>query len=177
MSEGSLKWTRVPEDKTCSNPQCQKTLQTGTFAYYNEETQQAICYSCGAKRGMMPKDRADKLMRAKELVEDIKALTEHRKTLENRCHELEQKINIYRLAEDHSRIQQEADKLIAEQQQFFQAGGTEKEKKALEALTKTIDKATEVMTEIEKRIESNYVLFRKDEKKRKKLLAPDEPVE
>src|SRR5271157_1429730 len=99
MPSEAVKLVRVPVNTHCADPACKKNLPFGSWAYWSEDAQLAICPDCGTKRGWSTKERADEIIKKLELQEDIKALKDQRKIEADALLLLKQEIDLHRFGE------------------------------------------------------------------------------
>jgi hypothetical protein len=166
MPEELVKLIRCPIDTNCS--ECRKDLNFGVWAYFNAETNEAICVQCGTKKGWSSKDRVKNIIKAMELELDIKALRGMKKVETNALLLLRKEVKLYRLGERDLELEQQILKLMGTVQDYFKECGTSKEKEALDRVFEVIRETQTLQKEVREQVQSRTFLMQRQRKKLKK---------
>lgn len=167
MPEEAIKLVRSPIDTHCGDPECKKPLAFGAWAYFNPDSQEAICPECGVKRGWSSKQRVLQLITALELREDVRALRKERKCEADALFLLKKTVNLHRLGERDLELEQQILKLMATVQDYLSHCGIAQEKEALQKVFATIQETQELQRELREVLHNRLFLFEKEETKLK----------
>ncbi len=167
---------RVPIDVACTD--CGKKLPFGAWAYFNADSEQAICVECAARRGWASKDRVKDIIIKLELQEDIKALKKERQVWANALHLLKEQTDLHRLGERIIDLEKQATNLMGKVQSYFQKCAGPEEKKILQQVCEELREVSELQKEIREHLESRlFLLERKERKQKRKAPLMEETAE
>jgi hypothetical protein len=168
----AVKLMRSPINTHCANEECKKDLPFGSWIYYCEETEDALCPECSVKRGWTPKDRVLLAIAKLELKEDIKALKQEKSVYADSLLMLKQQIDIYRLGEREVQLGAEISKLMKTVEDYLKTCGTTSEKEGFKKVFDAILACKDLQKEIREQIESHLFILRP--KKRSEYQIPEE---
>lgn len=167
MPKDEVKLVRLPVNATCADPGCKKSLPFGTWAFYHDDSETALCVDCAVKRGWSSKDRVNELMKKLELVEDIKALRKQRKVEADALIMIREQVNLHRLGERDADLEKQIETLIATVKDYFQKCATSEEKKALEQVERALRETYDLQKEVREQVQKRLFLIERTEQKRK----------
>ncbi len=157
---------RVPVDVECTD--CGKKLPFASWAYFNADSEQAICVECAAQRGWASKDRVKDLIAKLELQEDIKALKKERSVWANALLLLKEQTDLHRLGERIIELEMQATRLMGRVQNYMEKVATAEEKAVLKQVIEELREVTELQKEIRDHLESRLFLLERKERKHKR---------
>ena len=163
-----IKLVRVPINTQCVDPECKKPLPFGSWAYYNADSEVAICPTCGTKRGWSSKDRVDDIIKKLELQEDIKALKKQRKIESDALFLLRETIDLHRLGERDLDLEKQIERVTTLAEDYMQKCASPEEKAAFQAFKDGIRETQALQKDVRQFIESRMFLLERTQQKRKK---------
>lgn len=161
------KLMRSPIDTHCADPECKTSIRFGAWCYYHPETG-ALCLECGVKRGMSNKHRVKQLIESFELKEGLSALKKEVKTVLQDLSDIKQHIDLYKLGERHTQLQEQKEKLYNMIDDYLKNVATQDETKAITQMQQAIFETTKLQEEIREKIRKGLLERMKQKKKKKK---------
>ena len=109
-SKEPIKLMRSPINTNCES--CKEQILFGVYAYFDSETNSAMCIECGVKRGWTDKSRVKQIVSLLELREDVRSLKGEKKEVAESLQRMKQQFNLFKLGEHDLELEKEIIKLM-----------------------------------------------------------------